>query len=228
MCTCFRENGGKETCNRHWVPFQFLMAAFVQSSVWTSFFDCKRANLRDPRVQAQWLEFVWAGKVHALYVGPPCESWSRARALGGLPNETCGDGGPRVLRTSVSPQGLSTLRVEEVKQLIVANQLLHFCTDNILCDVDGCQTGGNRTPCNSGWGTRGVSSIYLAVVGYKKRWQTTGRYNWSRCFKVITMGCHRKPTNLLIAAGPQINAQEFLDAKRTRSTLLAALKMTQR
>lgn len=188
-------------------------------------FDCKRANLRDPRVQAQWLEFVWAGKVHALYVGPPCESWSRARALGGLPNETCGDGGPRVLRTSVSPQGLSTLRVEEVKQLIVANQLLHFALTIFFAMLMAARLAVIEHPATPD----GEQEEYLPSIW--RLWVTKtlanhGAVQLVTVFQGYYHGLSPKPTNLLIAAGPKINAQEFLDAKRTRSTLPAALKMT--
>lgn len=188
-------------------------------------FDSKRANLRDPRVQAQWLEFVWAGKVHALYVGPPCESWSRARALGGLPNETCGDGGPRVLRTSVSPQGLSTLRVEEVKQLIVANQLLHFALTIFFAMLMAARLAVLEHPATPD----GEQEEYLPSIW--RLWVTKtlanhGAVQLVTVFQGFYHGLSPKPTNLLIAAGPKINAQEFLDAKRTRSTLPAALKMT--
>ena len=95
-------------------------------------FDHRRANLCDYSVQQKWLGFVWSGKIHALHVGPPCESWSKARAKGGLPNHSKGDGGPRLLRTAARPQGLEELRHREILQVITANKLLHFALQIFL------------------------------------------------------------------------------------------------
>ena len=39
-------------------------------------------------------------------------------------------------------------------------------------------------------------------------------------------GLSPKPTNLLISIGPDINTEEFLEARRTRDTLPPALSMT--
>ncbi len=45
---------------------------------------------------------------------------------GGLPGETGGDGGPRMLRTKQAPIGLPSLRLRELRQLDAANILLLF------------------------------------------------------------------------------------------------------
>ena len=112
-------------------------------------FDHRRAaNLRDPAVQRTWLGFVWSGKIHPLYVGPPCESWSKARAKRGLPNHSQGDGGSRLLRTAERPQGLEELQYRETLQVITANKLLHFALQIFLAMV---MRVNRTTPPSNGW-----------------------------------------------------------------------------
>ena len=40
-----------------------------------------RVDLQNPHTVRQWKSLILQGKVCALLAGPPCESWSRARAL---------------------------------------------------------------------------------------------------------------------------------------------------
>lgn len=186
-------------------------------------FDHRRANLCDPVVQQQWLSFVWSGKIHALYVGPPCESWSRARAKGGLPNHSKGDGGPRLVRTAERPQGLQELRYKEILQVITANRLLNFALQIFLAMVMTARLAVLEHPGEPDhpdeqwlasiwklWVTRAL--VAHPFVQLAKVYQ--GYYN----------GKSPKPTFLMVAMGPDLCAQSILDAWRTTSTLTAALK----
>ena len=53
-----------------------------------------------------------------------------------------------------------------------------------------------------------------------------GAVQLTRVYQGYYNGLPPKPTNRLISIGPDINAQEFLDARRTRDTLPPALSMT--
>ncbi len=46
-------------------------------------FDSRRADLTSPEVQQQWIIYIKRGCITAIFAGPPCESWSRARKGGG-------------------------------------------------------------------------------------------------------------------------------------------------
>ena len=89
-------------------------------------YDRKNADLSKHDVQQTWLGFISRGLVAVLYTGPPCETWSSARALGGIAGYTNGDNGPRMVRTSEKPFGLPGLRLREARQVLVANILLTF------------------------------------------------------------------------------------------------------
>ena len=187
-------------------------------------FDNKRANLRDPKVQNQWLDFVWAGMVHALFVGPPCESWSRARALGGIPAQTAGDGGPRVLRSAVEPLGLEHLRPEEVQQLIVANQLLQFALSIFLAMLMMARLAVVEHPAtpdqpSEGW----MASIWRLWV--TKTLVGHSAVQLAKVYQGHYHGISPKPTYLMVAMGPHLDAQRLLDGMRTRQTLPKALQM---
>ena len=89
-------------------------------------YDRQNADLSKLEVQQKWLGFIARGLVAVLYTGPPCETWSSARALGGIAGFTSGDNGPRMLRTSEWPSGLKALRLREARQVLMANILLTF------------------------------------------------------------------------------------------------------
>jgi len=58
-------------------------------------------------------------------------------------------------------------------------------------------------------------------------WVTkVGAVQLTKVYQGYYNGLSPKPTNLLISIGPDINAQEFLDARRARDTLPPALSMT--
>ena len=60
-------------------------------------FNETTGDLTNPANQRKWLHYAWCGCIVGAFAGPPCESWSRARRLGGVAGYSVGDGGPRVI-----------------------------------------------------------------------------------------------------------------------------------
>ena len=82
-------------------------------------------DLLDRKAQNHWLDMAAQGAVYAVLAGPPCESWSVARFRFHLTGE-----GPKPIRSGHSLHdeiwGLRTMRIRDVCQADVANQLLLF------------------------------------------------------------------------------------------------------
>eukprot|EP00435_Cladocopium_sp_Y103_P074222 s126_g47.t1 len=93
----------------------------------------KDGDATDPATRAFWLGAIRSRFVIAFVSGPPCETWSRARAVQ-LEPENQMDGpvefpsakGPRVLRDVDHAWGYEAVRLRELIQLIVGNELLGF------------------------------------------------------------------------------------------------------
>ncbi len=96
--------------------------------------DPVSCNLQDAAAVDRWMKLILSGKVAALLAGPPCETWSRARALSthccgawlspGARCGTCGLRTPRPLRSETLPWGVPGLRPRERQALELGNQLL--------------------------------------------------------------------------------------------------------
>ena len=95
-------------------------------------YDSRNADLSQEDVQKRWLGFIVKGLIAVLYTGPPCETWSSLRALGGIAGYSCGDNGPRMLRTAEWVRGLPGLKLKEARQVLMANVLLTFSILAIL------------------------------------------------------------------------------------------------
>ena len=91
-------------------------------------------GLLDRKAQSHWLDMAAQGAVYAVLAGPPCESWSVARFRFHLTGE-----GPKPIRSGHSLHdeiwGLRTMRIRDVCQADVANQLLLFMIDHHSMDV---------------------------------------------------------------------------------------------
>ena len=85
-------------------------------------------------IQQYWLHGIRCGWVHAFLGGPPCCTWSKARAVdlddGG--NGRPGRFGPRPVRSAQDLWGLTSLGLREIDQVIDGNVLLGFCLVNLL------------------------------------------------------------------------------------------------
>ena len=91
-------------------------------------FDKADGDLTCKRAQEKWLSFLRRATVAGTYFGPPCNTWSvsRWRAV------THGDKGPRPVRTVAEPFGEHSLRLKELRDVTLGNQLLFFALEVTL------------------------------------------------------------------------------------------------
>ena len=75
-----------------------------------------------PETQQKFVHAIRTGLISGFVAGPPCETWSKARE-NKLDLESGGQG-PRPLRSVETPEGLETLKVRELKQVLIGNRLL--------------------------------------------------------------------------------------------------------
>eukprot|EP00435_Cladocopium_sp_Y103_P061146 s257_g22.t1 len=75
------------------------------------------------------LNGIDCGWILAMLAGPPCETWSRARAVA---VDNSDRPAPRVLRTAAALWGLPHLRLRELAQIDVGNLLLIFTAEAFL------------------------------------------------------------------------------------------------
>ena len=86
--------------------------------------DEERCDLLSLKQQRFWLRKAREGALYMIVAGPPCETWSVAR-MRYIETST----GPRPLRDASNDHTLwclPTLRLKELRQVIVGNALLHF------------------------------------------------------------------------------------------------------
>lgn len=78
------------------------------------------ADMAKREVQQRWLEMMAMGYVLAFFAGPPCETYSRARA-----NEINGIN-IRPIRSATYPWGFGSLSLREAAQVLIGNILVLF------------------------------------------------------------------------------------------------------
>jgi len=101
--------------------------------------DSVKGDISKPDIRKFWLHGIDEGWIVAFLAGPPCETWSRARAV------QCASAdrpGPRVIRTADDLWGLAHLRLRELEQIEVGNLLLCFSAEAFLRLV---RVGGSAT-----------------------------------------------------------------------------------
>ena len=187
-------------------------------------YDAVRADLTVRATQDKWISYIRQGLVDAVFSGPPCESWSKSRMNGGLPETEGGDGGPRVIRVAERPQGLMSLRIREVNQLILANVLLLFTMSAFLEILLIGKFGMVEHPAaptdpREKW----LPSIWKLFVV-----QCLQAHPGTRSV-VVQQGYYGarspKPTCLMFACGEGIDVEEILWRNRTCNSLPQALQM---
>eukprot|EP00435_Cladocopium_sp_Y103_P041926 s1460_g11.t1 len=89
--------------------------------------DSYHGDISKAEVRTFWLQYIRCGYVAGFIAGPPCNTWSRARAVA-LSDRP----GPRVIRTPSEPWGLQTLRLGELDQIILGTILLGFSLECLL------------------------------------------------------------------------------------------------
>ena len=97
-------------------PNHIIVTASVDIVIDSQFGDISKVATRD-----YWLSHIKNGHVIAFIGGPPCNTWSKAR------NIDLGDfHGPRVIRCPDAPWGLPSLRIGELRQVMIGTLLLGF------------------------------------------------------------------------------------------------------
>ena len=90
--------------------------------------DEEYGDARNPTTRRYWLEAIKSHFVVAMLAGPPCETWTAAR-------EHClqdGRTGPRPVRSADDLWGFAHLRLRELQQVMVGNELLMFVLQAFL------------------------------------------------------------------------------------------------
>ena len=97
-------------------PDHIILTASVDIVIDSQFGDIAKIETRN-----YWLSHIKAGHVVAFIGGPPCNTWSKAR------NIDLGEfHGPRVVRSTEAPWGLPSLRLGELRQVMLGTLLLGF------------------------------------------------------------------------------------------------------
>lgn len=187
-------------------------------------YDAINADLSSEQIQARWMDFIRRGYIAALYAGPPCESWSRSRKGGGVPEHESGDGGPRVVRLANCPYGIESLKVREVQQLLLANTLLLFAIQAFFAMVLCGRFAMIEHPATpSDPSERWLASIwklYIVEAVRKHPWVQT-----VTVFQGHYGSKSPKPTTLMFSCGSGISVEALLKQCRTTQQLPKALVM---
>ena len=111
-----------------WITSAPAPAGYVVTAISVDIiFDSTNGDLARRDVQARWITFVQRATVVGAYFGPPCNTWSisRWRAL-------TLDDGPRPVRSVANPLGLLSLRIKEIRDVLLGNLLLFFALEITL------------------------------------------------------------------------------------------------
>ena len=176
-------------------------------------FDSVRGNLSDPAIQRQWIDFLRRGLIVGFLAGPPCETWTMARLLGGLPGHFLGDGGPRLVRTAEEAYGLPKLRYKEQLQFRLGNSLLFFVLQFMAEALYMKRFGIMDHPSTSDQDAH----AWLASVWQVALVRMLINHPAAQCIRVLQgfyEGESPKPTTLLVSCGRDIPVQEFFDNRR--------------
>eukprot|EP00435_Cladocopium_sp_Y103_P064502 s2_g26.t1 len=85
-------------------------------------YDIALGDVANQHTQMFWFRAIDCQQVVGFLGGPPCETWSKARKAALSP----GVSGPRPVRTADFLWGLSCLRIRELLQVLMGNDLLTF------------------------------------------------------------------------------------------------------
>ena len=171
-----------------------------------------RCNLRDGNQQFRWLSLIRQGLVAGLTTGPPCETWTKARAAqldGDLP-------GPRPLRHRCMPWGLLNRFRREWLQLGVGNDLMTFSVLALLLQGITGGFGMLEHPADPEQYTseEGVHPSIWDTAAMK--WlEETGLFRKEFLMQGHCGGLTPKPTNLMFTGVPSTWVHDLAKACRT-------------
>ena len=92
--------------------------------------DSKYGNLADPDTRGFWLSHIFQGYVHGFLGGPPCCTFSKARAV--AIDRALHHRAPRPVRSADELWGFSSLALRELDAVLEGNILLSFCIEAIF------------------------------------------------------------------------------------------------
>lgn len=165
--------------------------------------------------QRRWLTFVADSDVVAIYVGPPCSTWSVSRWR----FYTEQDQGPRPIRTLEAPFGIDSCRLSEIKDLLLGNTLLFFALSVLAVQASLCRIGVLEHPApkdRSFFPCVWELPAFCFLFGFENFTECT---IWQGLFGAISP----KPTNLGISGA--ISPLSTLRAFETTSVLPPPLVM---
>ena len=89
--------------------------------------DSVHGDIAKEETRRMWLHHIRQGHVAGFLAGPPCNTWSRVRAV-----QLVGNKGPRVVRKPDAPWGMNELRLGELHQVTIGTILLGFALECML------------------------------------------------------------------------------------------------
>ena len=178
-------------------------------------FHEKLGDLSDLQVQQRWLSFLLRACVSAVFIGPPCSTWSVSRWRYYLHD----DEGPRPTRSAAEPFGFQSLRLKELRDILLGNVLLLFAFDLLLvqltlgriCVIEHPAPG--KVPNAASIWSLSVFRQLMRFLGVKELFVFQGYYG----------AISPKPTHFAVSNSP--NAQQLLDSCRSVEILPPALAM---
>ena len=103
-------------------------------------YDSIRCDLARRETQIRWRAIARLGSLLGFVAGPPCETFSVARAKGGRAGETSGDGGPRQLRSNTYPYGLPSMTEDERRHTHTHTWVTVCCGSPMIFVLNFCPT----------------------------------------------------------------------------------------
>lgn len=161
--------------------------------------DSVWGNISRSQTREFWLGAILDGIIVALFGGPPCKTWSQAREK----NISGQAFAPRVLRTRETPWGKPSLRLKEVRQLLLGNDLMGFMLEAIValyCMAGVALLEHPAAPASEGsasiWRTP-ILSLLLFLQGVELVHLSQGLWGAKS----------PKPTTLLTVNAPQLRQE---------------------
>ena len=179
-------------------------------------FHGTKGDLSSPACQTRWLNFLKTACVCAIFLGPPCSTWSISRWRYYSAIEDCG---PRPTRSVGQPFGSDALTIRELLDICLGNTLLLFSFSAMLIQAWHGRVGVLEHPAPrdlekypSIWGLGAFR--HLLRVGTVKAFDIYQGY-----FGALSP----KPTRLAVCGQPK--AEILLASCHTTNVLPPPLKM---
>lgn len=180
--------------------------------------DKIKGNAMDPQTWDFWVDAIRQRHVIAFLAGPPCETWSCARAVALETDSSHLQ--PRVIRTLEQLWGLQCVSIKELLQLFTGNTLLGFA---LVMFIEICISNGFAIlehPSESAWDANAASIWKLPLVTAILALPNVQKISFSQGL----LGAFApKPTNLMIANLPQLMLDLHACRVRTEIPQAAAI-----